>query len=428
MTKDIFKIALLAVFATFCFSMMIDEAFAVPIVNPENGHYYEYIANSTITWSDAKTAAETSTYQVINGNLVTITTASENIFVDNLVPDASHSWIGLEHDRIGFFKWITGETYSYTNWDTGKPTATGDGTDFVEFFETTGKWTDTVNNDTDIDGYVVEYNIPVLNIDNGNYYLYVESQDIRWTAAKTAVESSTYNGITGNLVSITTATENRFVKNLLPDDARAWIGLSDDLVEGTYQWENGDIFDYTNWDTGHPLSTKFNEDYGLISENTGKWAITTNVFPINGYVIEYDAFGCNSSSSHTLNPANGHWYDVIDAADITWWDAKEAAERYTCDGTEWHLATITDLTEQQYIESLTSNGQHLWLGMSDVIAEGFFQWITGEPIVYSNWVNFQPDDHNDNEDFVEIRGSGEKWNDVKSDAGEITGYIIELSD
>ena len=65
----------------------------------------------------AQTAAKNSTYNGISGHLFTITTANENTFVANLVPDASHSWIGqTDENTEGTYKWVTDEPYSYSKW------------------------------------------------------------------------------------------------------------------------------------------------------------------------------------------------------------------------------------------------------------------------------------------------------------------------
>ena len=146
--------------------------------------------------------------------------------------------------------------------------------------------------------------------ENGHYYEIVSSTDITWTAAKTAAEASTLYGLTGYLVTITSAAENSFLANKI--NANAWIGGSDDgdytsnshaQTEGTWEWvsgpENGKTFfcqlenvgskgslaahedcsvhsdtTYQNWATNEPNdwpdSTPSQEDYAHIRGN-GKW-------------------------------------------------------------------------------------------------------------------------------------------------------------
>ena len=77
---------------------------------------------------------------------------------------------------------------------------------------------------------------------NGHYYEVV-NETVTWTAAKAAAEASTLYGLTGYLVTITSAAENTFVHTKI--NADAWIGASDDAnytsnthatTEGTWEW------------------------------------------------------------------------------------------------------------------------------------------------------------------------------------------------
>ena len=91
-------------------------------LKPDDGLNYEFDYNSNMPWTSTKPAAENSTYTGASGHVVTITTANENTLVDNLVPDESHSWIGLSDETTeGQHKWVTDDSYDYTNWNTAQP-------------------------------------------------------------------------------------------------------------------------------------------------------------------------------------------------------------------------------------------------------------------------------------------------------------------
>ena len=154
---------------------------SVPKQNPDNGHYYQYVNHTGITWPTAKTAAESKVFNDVNGHLVTITTESENEFIDNLVPEHSYSWIGLtEKVTEGDFKWADCDPdKSYRNGDSNQPSAGTDDEDYVQFVASNGKWNDVSNNidspaDNYITRYVVEYDDiqPAQNPENGHYYIY----------------------------------------------------------------------------------------------------------------------------------------------------------------------------------------------------------------------------------------------------------------
>jgi gliding motility-associated-like protein len=74
---------------------------------PQNGHYYIYVPNIGITWQNAKTQAESSTYFGLQGYLVTITSAEENQLVAEQA--LGTGWIaGSDEDLEGVWRWKSG--------------------------------------------------------------------------------------------------------------------------------------------------------------------------------------------------------------------------------------------------------------------------------------------------------------------------------
>ncbi len=72
-----------------------------------NGHFYEFVEASGITWQDAKAAAAGKTFMGLHGYLATITSEGENNFAaDKLAGDG---WIGASDAVIeGIWKWVEG--------------------------------------------------------------------------------------------------------------------------------------------------------------------------------------------------------------------------------------------------------------------------------------------------------------------------------
>ncbi len=85
-----------------------------------------------------------------------------------------------------------------------------------------------------------------------------------------------------------------------------------------------------------------------------------------------------------INPANGHAYKWIDCEDRE--DAQAKA-----DDEEAHLVTITSEAEQIWLEAVFGTGPY-WIGLTDVVKEGEWQWDTGEPFAYTNWKQDDEDD------------------------------------
>jgi hypothetical protein len=115
---------------------------------------------------------------------------------------------------------------------------------------------------------------------------------------------------------------------------------------------------------------------------------------------------------------NGHSYKFFDLS-MTWYEAKAY-----CESLGGYLATITTAAEQKFIENLISRGgqNQYWLGGTDEKSEGNWEWITGEPWIYSNWDSPEPNGGR-NENYLAIFRLDEPhksnkqyfWNDLAND-------------
>jgi len=104
--------------------------------NNYNGHSY-YRSTGTAIWTTARQNCVN-----MGGHLVTVTSAAENNFIYSLWPSG---WIGLTDEVTeGIWKWVTGETYSYTSWNGGEPNNAGN-EDYIQFVGA-GKWNDLPDN------------------------------------------------------------------------------------------------------------------------------------------------------------------------------------------------------------------------------------------------------------------------------------------
>ncbi|MBD2140507.1 hypothetical protein H6F39_03715 [Anabaena sp. FACHB-1250] len=104
---------------------------------------------------------------------------------------------------------------------------------------------------------------PIFNY-NGKFYLL--SNAGTWTQAQAQAVA-----LGGNLVTVNDAAENQFLVNTFGLEA-LWIGLTDEVTEGTFKWANGEAVTYTNWSPGEPNDAGGAQDYAYINfQNPGKW-------------------------------------------------------------------------------------------------------------------------------------------------------------
>lgn len=151
---------------------------------PRNKHFYEYVANTGITWTNAKAAAALKNYYGLQGYLATLTAADEAQLAGAQAPGAG--WIGgSDAETEGTWKWVTGpETgtiMAYTKWNNGEPNnsngnTNGIGEDYAHItapgIGLPGSWNDLTNTgetngNYQPKGYIVEYGEMVAgDVDN----------------------------------------------------------------------------------------------------------------------------------------------------------------------------------------------------------------------------------------------------------------------
>jgi hypothetical protein len=144
---------------------------------------------------------------------------------------------------------------------------------------------------------------------------------------------------------------------------------------------------------------------------------------------------------------NGNYYELVipnsQAGNYTWYEANTAAEISSFMGLAGHLATVTSVEENAFIETTFSplfspdgrTGVFAWIGLTDELQEGKFVWVTNEQSGYSNWFPGEPNNSGGSENYVvywkNISGPGFNWNDLPADLGTgtsspLVGYLVEF--
>ena len=118
-----------------------------------NGHSYYYFSGNK-SWDDAKAYCEK-----VGGHLVTITSQGEADFVKTL--NSTHNaWIGGYKETD--WKWVTGEAWSFTDWNTNQPSNED------RAAMATTKWSTFDNNSTEVAGFVCEWDSEVEELTPSN--------------------------------------------------------------------------------------------------------------------------------------------------------------------------------------------------------------------------------------------------------------------
>jgi hypothetical protein len=148
---------------------------------------------------------------------------------------------------------------------------------------------------------------------NGHFYKPV-STGVYYTAARTAAEATTFKGQKGYLVTITSADEDAFIFNNVPQTS-IWFALTDEASEARWVIDagpekgtlikinngqtNGNIpGQYNNWANGEPNNSG-NEDYAVTKWGGGsQWNDLPNTFNCP-YVIEYGTWANPDNATFT---------------------------------------------------------------------------------------------------------------------------------
>lgn len=176
---------------------IVDRQISINLGNanylPSIGHYYVYVADAGISWTQAREAAAAQTYFGLQGYLATLTTLEESQLAGE--QSSGTGWIGGSDAEIeGTWKWVTGPENgdifwqgavdgtapngAYTFWNTSEPNNNG-GEDYAHITSPNegilGSWNDLAvdgdpnsNSDYHPQGYIVEFgglpNEPEINL------------------------------------------------------------------------------------------------------------------------------------------------------------------------------------------------------------------------------------------------------------------------
>lgn len=170
----------MATITAILMTTLSSTALAVNADTQYNGHSYK-VFNDGMTWDAAKRYCESQ-----GGHLVTINSSQEQAVVMNLLRSKGNKnsyWLG-GYKNGNSWSWVTGESFSYTNWGQWQPD--GDGNALMMYYSTgngwpSGTWNDLVPSGgtgsffgTNNFGFICEWDSagPVKHDPQGNFDTY----------------------------------------------------------------------------------------------------------------------------------------------------------------------------------------------------------------------------------------------------------------
>ena len=273
--------------AAVSMSALAGDAVQWRVADGGNGHWYSRVeATESWNWHESNCRA-------LGGHLATVTSSAEQAFVGTLNA-VSNTWIGGYQIPNSCepgcgWAWVTGEMWSYQNWDSWAPDNYYPNDNYLHVDTNDNRWNDQVEDsnypailewsaDCNSDG-IVDYgqchdgtlpdyngnNIPdcceqgvqctmgnypvqwrVEDGGNGHWYRFVPNP-ATWAIARAQVAAAG-----GYLVTVNSPPEGDFLRTL--GVGTAWIGLLQNPAsptfsepKGGWEWISGEALDYTNW-------------------------------------------------------------------------------------------------------------------------------------------------------------------------------------
>ena len=233
-----------------------------------NGHRY-FLTPTATNYADARALAVSA-----GGYITAINSSAENLWLTQTFYSPSPQWIGLTDEVTeGIWIWDSGVPTSFTNWGPGQPDNSGN-EDYAVFqtYDTNSygaRWNDLpiwyglLRAIIELPNLGAPVGPPPANLIPAGVQTFGGHQYFRTNGAVTYGQARQLaQSVGGYIASITSADENRFLTQVFWENQDLWIGCNDEANEGTFVWESGEPFTWTNWYAGEPNNSANGEDYG----------------------------------------------------------------------------------------------------------------------------------------------------------------------
>lgn len=257
--------------------------------------------NENYSWDEMKTLSGK-----LQSKLAEVEDAQKQQVITNLVSDQIRQYYYIGGSQAGKgqpWKWQSGSSVTYTNWDAAQPDCAGNCEFYMAAICGHGRWNDMPSSYI-YSGFILETPLnlkPAAEITYGNKVYRFYTAGIPYALAERYCEE-----LGGNLVKIESEEKNNVIAQKVKElNKTFYIGASDEKEEGKFVWRDGSAVTYTNWSQNEPNNSVDcgGENYVQMYAN-GKWNDYTGQSVDIGFIGEFDKTPTATSTPDPTNTPN----------------------------------------------------------------------------------------------------------------------------
>lgn len=257
--------------------------------------------NENYSWNEMKTLSGK-----LQSKLAEVEDAKKQQVITNLVSDQIRQYYYIGGSQAGKgqpWKWQSGSSVTYTNWDAAQPDCAGNSEFYMAAIRGHGRWNDMPSSYI-YSGFILETPLnlkPAAEITYGNKVYRFYTAGIPYALAERYCKE-----LGGNLVKIESEEKNNVIAQKVKElNKTFYIGASDEKEEGKFVWRDGSAVTYTNWSQNEPNNAADcgGENYVQMYAN-GKWNDYTGQSVDVGFIGEFDKTPTATSTPAPTNTPN----------------------------------------------------------------------------------------------------------------------------
>lgn len=257
--------------------------------------------NENYSWDEMKTLSGK-----LQSKLAEVEDVKKQQVITNLVSDQIRQYYYIGGSQAGKgqpWKWQSGSSVTYTNWDAAQPDCAGNSEFYMAATRGHGRWNDMPSSYI-YSGFILETPLnlkPAAEITYGNKVYRFYTAGIPYALAERYCKE-----LGGNLVKIESEEKNNVIAQKVKElNKTFYIGASDEKEEGKFVWRDGSAVTYTNWSQNEPNNTADcgGENYVQMYAN-GKWNDYIGQSVDVGFIGEFDKTPTATSTPAPTNTPN----------------------------------------------------------------------------------------------------------------------------